>query len=323
MRSGQFVKFDVDVKGEPTPTLQWIFAGSPLECKDRIKIDYDEHNTKLSIGDSIRKDTGIYTLVAENSVGRDEATVEVNILAKPGKPEGPLEVTNVHKDGCKVKWDKPKDDGGLPITGYILEKMEAGTGKWVPAGRCDPEKNELDIAGLEQGKKYHFRVKAVNEEGEGEPLETDTAILAKNPFDPPAAPGLPEIVDWNENMVKLKWDPPIRDNGSPITGYIIEMMDKYGGIFTKAVEIKDNVCQGVVNNMQEGNRYEFRVRAVNKAGQSEPSDSTKPHVAKARFRKPTKTICSSLILSSLLILFCQIHNSQTPNRPYQFAKSDD
>ena len=285
VRSGQFVKFDVDVKGEPAPTLQWIFAGTPLEKNDRIKIDNDEHNTKLSIGDSIRKDTGIYTLVAENSVGRDEATVEVSILAKPGKPEGPMEVTNVHKEGCKVKWDKPKDDGGLPITGYVLEKMEVGTGKWSPAGKCDPEKNELDVVGLEQGKKYHFRVKAVNEEGEGEPLETDGAILAKNPFDPPAPPGLPELVDWNENMVKLKWDLPIRDGGSPITGYIIEMMDKHGGAFVKAAEVKGNVCQGVVNNLEEGNRYEFRVRAVNKAGQSEPSDSTKPHVAKARYCK--------------------------------------
>jgi hypothetical protein len=36
--------------------------------------------------------------------------------------------------------------------------------------------------------------------------------------DPPAAPGLPEIVDWDETMVKLKWEPPIRDGGSPITG---------------------------------------------------------------------------------------------------------
>lgn len=323
VRGGQFVKFDVDVKGEPAPTLQWIFAGSPLESKDRIRIDNQEHNTKLSIGDSIRKDTGIYTLVAENSVGRDEATVEVSILAKPGKPEGPLEVTNVHKEGCKVKWDKPKDDGGLPITGYILEKMEAGTGKWVPAGKCDSEKNELDVTGLEQGKKYHFRVKAVNEEGEGEPLETDTAILAKNAFDPPAPPGLPEIIDWNENMVKLKWDPPLRDNGSPITGYIIEMMDKYGGIFTKAAEIKDNVCQGVVNHLEEGNRYEFRVRAVNKAGQSEPSDSTKPHVAKARFRK---SILKNLLLSDsaifIIISFSNIH-SQTTNWSHQFDKSDD
>jgi hypothetical protein len=36
--------------------------------------------------------------------------------------------------------------------------------------------------------------------------------------DTPAAPGLPEIVDWDETMVKLKWEPPIRDGGAPITG---------------------------------------------------------------------------------------------------------
>jgi len=155
--------------------------------------------------------------------------------------------------------------------------------RWVPAGRCDAEKNELEVTGLEPGKKYLFRVKAVNEEGEGEPLEADAAILAKNPFDVPTAPGLPEVIDWSENMVKLKWDPPMRDGGSPITGYVIEMADRYNANFTKCAEVKENVCQGVVLNLEEGNRYEFRVRAVNKAGQSEPSDSTKPHVAKARF----------------------------------------
>ena len=41
---------------------------------------------------------------------------------------------------------------------------------------------EADVSGLQEGKKYKFRVKAVNKEGESEPLETDTAILAKNPF---------------------------------------------------------------------------------------------------------------------------------------------
>jgi len=86
---------------------------------------------------------------------------------------------------------------------------------------------------LEPLHTYQFRVKAVNEEGESEPLETDNATVAKNPFDVPTAPGLPDIVDWDENMVKLKWEPPIRDNGAPITGYIIEMMDKFRGEFVK------------------------------------------------------------------------------------------
>ena len=295
VRGGQTVRFDVDVRGEPAPTMQWVFASVNLESKDRFKIENEEHNTKLVMSETIRKDTGIYTLVATNSVGTDEATVEITILGKPSRPEGPLQVTDIHKEGCKVKWDKPKDDGGLPITGYILEKMEAGTGRWVPAGRCDPEKSEIDVTGLEGGKKYLFRVKAVNEEGEGESLEADASILAKNPFDVPTPPGLPELSDWSENMVKLKWDAPIRDGGSPITGYIIEMIDRYNATFTKCAEVKGNVCQGVVNNLEEGNRYEFRVRAVNKAGHSEPSDSTKPHVAKARFRKHSHFIFTNPI----------------------------
>lgn len=103
-----------------------------------------------------------------------------SITDKPGKPEGPLEVSKVHKEGCKLRWSKPKDDGGLPLEGYVVEKMEAGTGRWVPAGRTD--KPEIELTGLEPGKKYQFRVKAVNPEGESEPLETEKATLAKNPY---------------------------------------------------------------------------------------------------------------------------------------------
>lgn len=88
----------------------------------------------------------------------------------------------MHKEGCKLNWEKPLDDGGLPLTGYIVEKQDIQTGRWVPAGFLDPNKTEHEITGLEPGKKYNFRVKATNEEGESDPLETDTAILAKNPY---------------------------------------------------------------------------------------------------------------------------------------------
>lgn len=285
VRAGQHVKYDVDIKGEPPPKIIWSFANKALENTPSCRIENEDYNTKLTLTDTTRRNSGVYTLRAENENGFDEATVEVIILDKPGKPEGPLEVSDVHKEGCKIKWNKPKDDGGLPITGYVLEKMDAGTGRWVPAGFTDADKLEQELSGLEPNHKYQFRVKAVNEEGESEPLETDTAITAKNPYENPSPPGLPEIEDWDEHMVKLKWEPPMRDGGAPITGYIIEMMDKFGGTFVKAAETGP-ACTGTVHKLEEGNQYQFRVRAVNKAGPSEPSEQTNWHTAKPRWLKP-------------------------------------
>lgn len=93
---------------------------------------------------------------------------------------GPLKVTDVTKNSCKLKWKKPEDDGGKPITGYQVEKLDKATGRWVPVGRTDD--CEMDVKGLQEGHDYEFRVKAINEEGESEPLVTDGSITAKNPF---------------------------------------------------------------------------------------------------------------------------------------------
>lgn len=40
----------------------------------------------------------------------------------------------------------------------------------------------MDVENLVPGQEYKFRVMAVNAEGDSEPLDTDHAIIAKNPF---------------------------------------------------------------------------------------------------------------------------------------------
>ena len=48
--------------------------------------------------------------------------------------------------------------------------------------KVGPDATEANIGGLVEGKEYQFRVKALNDEGESEPLQTDHATLAKNPY---------------------------------------------------------------------------------------------------------------------------------------------
>lgn len=101
----------------------------------------------------------------------------------------------------------------------------------------------------------------------------------------PSPPGAPEPIDWTANQVELSWKEPVSDGGSPITGYIIEKKDKYSTMWEKALEIETPTTKGLVHGLIEGNEYLFRVIAVNKAGQSEPGDTSKTFTAKPRYRK--------------------------------------
>lgn len=74
--------------------------------------------------------------------------------------------------------------------------------------------------GLNEGKRYVFRVKAENMYGLSEPLE-GPQITAKSPFDPPDAPGQPEVTNYSPNTCSLNWTPPINTGGRPITGILI------------------------------------------------------------------------------------------------------
>lgn len=213
-----------------------------------------------------------------------------------------MEVSDVHKDGCTLKWKKPKDDGGEPIEGYVIEKFEPETGIWLPVTKTSGAVPEVNVKGLVPGNEYKFRVKAVNKEGESEPLETLGTITAKDPFSKtsvvfvkkylifsvlatPGKPGAPEPEDWTANHVELKWTEPPNDGGSPITGYIVEMKDKYSPLWEKALETAIPTPTAIVHGLIEGNEYQFRVIAINKAGQGVPSEPGKTFVAKPRFCK--------------------------------------
>ena len=285
VRKGQPFKIEVDVKGEPEPTIEWKNKdGEKLVGHTRLNIDIEPYHTTMILSQSERGDSGIYTITAKNEHGTDEASLQLTIVSKPSKPKGPLEVSNIHAEGCKLNWDKPEDDGGEPIQHYLVEKFDAEVGRWVPA--LTTKNLDTEVTGLIPGHEYKFRVKAVNAEGESEPLETDHSFIAKNPFDEPGKPGKPMARDWDKHSVDLVWKPPDNDGGTPIKKYIIEMKDKFSKKWEKAAETIDAECSWKVPGLVEGMDYQFRVRGVNKAGTGVPSDPSDTVTAKSRHVAP-------------------------------------
>lgn len=64
------------------------------------------------------------------------------------------------------------------------------------------------------------------------------------------------------------------------------MRDKISKEWVKKKKVPASQTSCTVDDLKEGQTYEFRVRAVNKAGPGEASDSTNPIIAKCRFVKP-------------------------------------
>lgn len=120
--------------------------------------------------------------------------------------------------------------------------------------------------------------------------------------DPPWAPGKPTVKDVAKTTAFLQWTKPEHDGGAKIESYIIELL-KSGT--DEWVRVADGIpsLEYFLRGLMEKQEYSFRVRAVNAAGESEPSEPSDPVLCKERLSKPHYlkiAICHHLFI---LILF--------------------
>lgn len=283
VRAGTGWDQEIPVAGEPPPEISWSFKGKPVESGDRLRVETKDYETRFVCKRSVRGDTGVYVIKASNDSGSDTVEVNVTVLDRPGEPEGPLAVDDVHAHGAKLKWKPPADDGGAEVTHYVVEKQDLATGRWTTCG--EPAGTEFQVTDLTPGHEYKFRVKAANRYGESDALNADKPITAKNPYDEAGKPGTPDVTDWDKDRVDLKWAPPKSDGGAPIEKYLIEKRTPTGEWeFAEEIPAKGPTddLTATVKGLKEGQQYQFRVKAINKAGASVPSDPSRTVTAKAR-----------------------------------------
>lgn len=92
-----------------------------------------------------------------------------------------FKVSDVTKMSCQLSWAPPENDGGSPVTHYILAKREADRKTWTTV-IADLKKTSFKIANLVPGNEYFFRVTAVNEYGSGVPADIPKPIRATDPL---------------------------------------------------------------------------------------------------------------------------------------------
>jgi hypothetical protein len=241
-------------------------------------------HTQLDIPTCKRTDSGSYSLEVTNEVGTAAARATVTVLDKPDAPESPLKLTGVSNNSCSLSWGASPDDGGSPITHYMVEKMDMSRGSWIECQITTELKTV--VSNLTQGKEYLMRVRAVNVIGESDPCTLDDSFICKNQSDVPDSPGRPEAYDWERDYIDLKWNKPLFDGGSPLEGYIVQKKMKGTSSWTESITITTETCLGRAERLVEGEYYQFRVIAFNEMGNSSPSEPSAMIQARARYIAP-------------------------------------
>ena len=85
-------------------------------------------------------------------------------------------IENVTDRSADLEWKPSENDGGAPITSYLVEFRSITRTTWSKAGTVDASVTKFTAMDLEAGNEYYFRVIAVNAEGHSRPLEAKDTI---------------------------------------------------------------------------------------------------------------------------------------------------
>ena len=203
------------------------------------------------------------------------------------KPGIPTLRVNVRNGALLLDWTAPSSDGGSDITGYQYQKKtedDSWTDQgvtWEDIPNSEPGETHASsylLGNLDNGTEYNVRIRAINDEGEGDPSNHITEI----PLGPPTAPtGLLVSVDPNESgEITFYWTPPASDGGSSITGYQYKKKEGSGGSWSGWTNIPDGEWVFTDSGNQiyfdfastDGITYTFKFRAENDVDVGPASD---------------------------------------------------
>lgn len=153
--------------------------------KGRWEYAGETEGTSYNVGKLLEGHEYKFRILAENINGFSEPLeTDKTVLAKDPfvVSEAPrnLECVDRDKTFITVKWAPPIDDGGTPITGYLLQKKEPKGTRWTNVIKEAIPETEYKDENVKEGKSYEYRVFSVNKAGISDPSKPSAAFFAKS-----------------------------------------------------------------------------------------------------------------------------------------------
>uniref|UniRef100_A0A3P8WE53 Titin n=1 Tax=Cynoglossus semilaevis TaxID=244447 RepID=A0A3P8WE53_CYNSE len=183
----------------------------------------------------------------------------------PGPPGRPT-VFDVSRDGMTVAWNPPEEDGGLEVSGYIIERKEVRSDRWVRAN-----KNPYTLTSMPQGEEFKFRVMACNAGGSGEPAEVPgtvkiTEMLGENLNMTLTAPELTIFTP----IIEFFFPPSLlffRDGSAVSTAAMIASTEDTSELVIKGAERSDSgIYELLLENKVGRKKAQIKVKVIGRPG---------------------------------------------------------
>uniref|UniRef100_A0A8C5B115 Uncharacterized protein n=1 Tax=Gadus morhua TaxID=8049 RepID=A0A8C5B115_GADMO len=264
---GQPAVMKCQIIGRPVPDIKWYHAGKELVESRKNEMSSDGRNHTLSIMTDQQEDEGEYTCKAINDAGDAETTGALVIEAAPSfHPDYPLKNTYYAGLGTTLR-----------IHVVYIGRPEPKI-MWLHGAKTLENTDDISIETTEHythlviknvqrrvnGGKYRIRLH--NHFG-----RADTAFNL-DVADVPDPPRDIKATDVSRDSVSLNWVAPANDGGSKVISYIIEKCPTTAERWERVAQARDT--HYTVTDLFGGTGYQFRTIAINKFGQSTPSDTT-------------------------------------------------